>query len=181
MREPRVLLDAGGGSGEFINGSPAEERWMVDLVDFPRNVDRSVRILIGDILSVDLPESYFDGIFVSNVLEHLASQEAVATLLTRLLTILKPGGLIAVMGPNFRYCSKNYFDCADHTLPLTHVAVEEHLYAAGFETVSVQKRYLPYSFRGVLPPSPRLTQAYLKLRPAHAILGKQFLLIATRR
>jgi hypothetical protein len=38
-----------------------------------------------------------------------------------------PGGTFAIMGPNFRYCSDEYFDCADHTLIFTHVATEEHL------------------------------------------------------
>ena len=67
------------------------------------------------------------------------------------------------MGPNFRYCSHEYFDCADHTLIFTHVAIEEHLYAAGFEPERIVPRFLPYSFRGRLPP--RGTDAAL---PAHS-------------
>ena len=38
-----------------------------------------------------------------------------------------------MIGPNFRYCSREYFDCADHTVILTHVSMAEHLHAAGFE------------------------------------------------
>ena len=68
------------------------------------------------------------------------------------------------MGPNFRYCSDEYFDCADHTLIFTHVAIEEHLYAAGFEPSRASPRYLPYSFRGRLPPSRALTRRYLRRR-----------------
>jgi hypothetical protein len=62
------------------------------------------------------------------------------------------------MGPNFRYCAREYFDCADHTLALTHVAVAEHLHAAGFEPVKVVPRYLPYSFRSRLPALRTLTR-----------------------
>jgi hypothetical protein len=52
--------------------------------------------------------------------------------------------------------------------------------AAGFSPVDVRKRYLPYSFRGFLPPSPKMTEAYLRMAPAHWILGKQYLCIADR-
>ena len=47
--------------------------------------------------------------------------------------VMESGGRIAIMGPNYRYCSDEYWDCADHYVALTHVAIDEHLYAAGFE------------------------------------------------
>ena len=52
-------------------------------------------------------------------------------MLAKLRDAMQPGGRIAIMGPNFRYCAKNYFDCADHTVILSHIGVEEHVYAAG--------------------------------------------------
>jgi hypothetical protein len=88
------------------------------------------------------------------------------------------GGRVAVLGPNFRYCAREYFDCADHTLALTHVSVEEHLYAAGFEIERVIPRFLPYSFRSRFPQSPALVRAYLNTPLAWRFLGKQFLVIA---
>jgi hypothetical protein len=94
--------------------------------------------------------------------------------------VLAPGGSIAVMGPNFRFCSDEYFDCADHTLIFTHLAIEEHLYAAGFEPSKSVPRYLPYSFRGRLPPSRALTRRYLKTPLAWRLLGKQFLVLGRR-
>ena len=41
-------------------------------------------------------------------------------------------------------------------------------------------RYLPYSFRGILPPSPPLTRLYLKTPLAWRLLGKQFLVIGRK-
>jgi hypothetical protein len=84
------------------------------------------------------------------------------------------------MGPNFRYCSKEYFDMADHTLIFTHLSIAEHLYAAGFGIERVVARFLPYSFTGKLPPSPALTRRYLDLPSAWRALGKQFLVIGRR-
>jgi hypothetical protein len=90
---------------------------------------------------------------------------------------IRPGGAIAVMGPNFRYCWDEYFDYADHTLPLTHLAVAEYLYAVGFEVTEIIARFLPYSFRSRLPSSPSLARLYLRTPVAWRLLGKQFLVI----
>ncbi len=181
MGEPQRVLDPAAGLGEFINAVPAEERWAVDQHAYADGTyEPSVRSVVSDVLTADLPAGYFDGIFVSNFLEHLTDQEAVATFLEKMFETAAPGGRIAVMGPNFRYCSKEYFDMADHTLALTHRAIAEHLYAAGFEPEVIEPRFLPYSFAGRLPPSPMLVRRYLQLPLAWRVLGKQFFVIGRR-
>src|SRR5215510_2026853 len=122
--------------------------------------------MIEDILDAELPLAHFDGILVSNFLEHLPSQDAVGSLLAKLRASMEPGGTLAVLGPNFRYCAREYFDCADHTLALTHVAVAEHLHSAGFDVERIVPRFLPYSFRSRMPASPVLVRAYLRFPPA---------------
>ena len=131
-------------------------------------------------MDAELPQSHFDGVFVSNFLEHLFTQEDIFEFLERMNQVMLPGGRIAIMGPNYRYCSKQYWDMADHYIALTHTAIAEHLYTAGFEPERIIPRYLPYSFRGVLPPSPTLTRFYLKTVPAWKLLGKQFLVIGRK-
>jgi SAM-dependent methyltransferase len=180
MGAPQRVLDPAAGRGEFITAVPAAERWGVDLVRQGDIEAAGARMIIGDVMDADLPEGHFDGVFVSNFFEHLASQDAVAAALGKLRGAMAPGGRIAVMGPNFRYCAREYFDCADHTVPLTHVSMAEHLYAAGFDIAEVIPRFLPYSFRGLLPPSPALTSAYLRTPALWRVLGKQFLLVARR-
>jgi hypothetical protein len=175
MGAPSRVLDPSAGRCEFINAVPAAERWAVDLFDYGDYAAVDVKQIVGDILDVQLPIAHFDGIFVSNLLEHLPTQDAVGSVLGKLCTSMEPGGTIAIMGPNFRYCAAQYFDCADHTLALTHVAVAEHLHAAGFEVGTVLPKFLPYSFRGLLPPSPRLTRTYLRIPALWPMLGKQFL------
>lgn len=180
MGAPRRVLDPAAGRGEFITAVPALERWGVDLVSQGIPDAAGVNMIIADLMDADLPDGYFDGVFLSNFLEHLPDQNTVATALGKLRTAMEPGGRIAVMGPNFRYCARQYFDCADHTVPLTHVAVTEHLYAAGFAITAVTPRFLPYSFRGLLPPSPLLTRTYLRAPALWPVLGKQFLVIARK-
>jgi len=130
MDAPERILDPAAGRGEFITAVPAAERWGVDLVRQGDIESAGVRMIIGDIMDTELPAGHFDGVFLSNFLEHLPSQDAVGTVLGKLRDAMSPGGRIAIIGPNFRYCAREYFDCADHTVILTHVSMAEHLYAA---------------------------------------------------
>jgi Methyltransferase domain len=176
MGRPQRVLDPAAGRCEFINSVPASERWAVDEVAHAEGVaDPSVKVVVSAIMDAELPSGHFDGVFVSNFLEHLPSQDAVSDFLTKMRGCMAPGGRIVVMGPNFRYCANEYFDMADHTVILTHRAVAEHLYAAGFEVDDVVARFLPYSFTGGLPAGPHLVRLYLAMPPAWRILGKQFL------
>jgi SAM-dependent methyltransferase len=180
MGRPQRVLDPAAGRGEFITAVPAAERWGVDLVGHGVPESAGVKMIISDIMDAGLPKDYFDGVFMSNFLEHLPDQNAVAAVLAKLNDAMEPGGRIAVVGPNFRYCAREYFDCADHTVILSHVAVAEHLYAAGFEITAVSPRFLPFSFRGLLPPSPLLTRLYLHTPLAWRLLGKQFLVLGRK-
>jgi SAM-dependent methyltransferase len=181
LDRPAKVLDPAAGRCEFLNALPSEERWGVDMADYEEAHARSdTHMVIANVMDAELPQSHFDAVFVSNFLEHLPSPEAVYSFLAKMRDCLRPGGKIAVMGPNIRYCADEYWDCADHELGLTHVAIEEHLYTAGLQPLRTYPRFLPYSFRGILPPSPRLTAAYLRTRPAWRFLGKQFLVTAER-
>jgi len=176
---PRRVLDVAAGRGEFITAVPAEERWALDAVDFLG--DRAdVHSVIGDARTAELPKGHFDGVFVSNFLEHLYDADEIGAFLKRLRQTMSTGGKIAILGPNFRYCAKEYFDYADHAVALTHVSVEEHLYSAGFTIDRVLPRYLPYTFRDTrLPTAPWLVRGYLRMPLAWKLLGKQYFVLAT--
>jgi hypothetical protein len=181
MGSPDSVLDIACGRGEFIRHVPAPERWGIDRALQFADFDRlGIRMIVAETLHTELPTDYFGGVLLSNVLEHLENFEMIQRWLARVADILRVGGSVAVLGPNFRYTTKQYFDCADHVLPLTHVSIAEHLYAAGFSIELILPRFLPYSFRGMLPSSPFMTSAYLRLPVAWHLFGKQFLVIGRR-
>ena len=64
MGRPARILDPAGGRAEFLNAIPAAERWLVDIVDQQGFADDGIKIVVGDALTVPLPEHYFDGIFM---------------------------------------------------------------------------------------------------------------------
>jgi hypothetical protein len=140
-----------------------------------------VKFLSGSFLTLDFPDNYFNLIYLSNVLEHLDSQYAVNEFLLRAKEKLVAGGRLVIMGPNFKYCSSEYFDCADHTTILTHISMEEHLVTAGFQVELNVARFIPYSFRSRLPAYGFTTKLYLKLRFLWPLLGKQFLLVGVKK
>ncbi|MEO6323301.1 MAG: class I SAM-dependent methyltransferase [Planctomycetota bacterium] len=181
LGRPACVLDPAAGALEFISTIPSADRWAIDMQP-PADPSAlsGITFLAGDTFEVPLPGSKFDAVFASNFLEHLDSPARVQEFLLKMREALKIGGRIACMGPNFKYCFREYFDCADHRLALTHVSVEEHLYAAGFELESCTPRFLPYSFRGSLPSNPGLVRWYLRLPWFWPFFGRQFLVIARR-
>src|ERR1700678_60454 len=97
MGRPKVVLDPAAGRGEFITAVPAAERWGVDLVSQGDLESAGVKMIIADIMDASLPAGHFDGVFISNFLEHLPDQNAAAAVLTKLHAAMRPGGRIAIM------------------------------------------------------------------------------------
>lgn len=182
MPGARNILDPCAGRCEFVNHADAPEVWAVDpQAEALRRALPHVRTIAGSIFETDLPPSYFDGAFVSNFLEHLDSPETAAAFLRILHRALKPGGRLVIMGPNFKYCKSEYFDCIDHKLILTHHSVEELLHSEDFVLRRTYAQYLPFSFRKRnLPALGLLTTLYLKIPLAWKFMGKQFLIIAEK-
>ncbi|MBD2722510.1 class I SAM-dependent methyltransferase [Hymenobacter armeniacus] len=184
LNRPGRVLDLAGGLCEFINAIPAAEKWTIDLSEafIREHADPGVHVLVGNNLEVEIPENYFDGIFVSNFLEHLETQKEVAIFLERMYASLKKGGRIVVMGPNFKHTYKEYFDFADHTVVLTDLGVAEHLHGAGFTVLKSIGRFFPLSFRSgsFLPVTPLTVKTYLHTPLAWRVMGKQFLVVAEK-
>ena len=181
LGRPERVLDPAAGRLEFINAVPARERWAVDRIPFEGiEAAPGTKLVVSDVMEADLPADYFDGALVSNFLEHLPTPDAIFDFLERMHGWMAPGGRIAILGPNYRYCSRTYWDFADHWLALTHLAIEEHLFSAGFEPVRTHAQFLPFSFTGRLPASAALTRMYLRTPPAWRLLGKQFLVIGQK-
>jgi hypothetical protein len=176
--EPSRTLDGACGLGEFINSINSEERWATDLGINGSSLQPDIKFQQCSILEADLPEKYFDLIFLSNVLEHLTDIFQVNEVLVQSKKYLTDKGCLVILGPNFKYCAKEYFDCADHIIPLTHISVSEHLAAAGYEVRTMFSKFLPFSFRSRLPVGETFVNLYLKTPILWRLFGKQFLIVA---
>ena len=180
LGNPKSVLDPAAGRGEFIISSRAPERWACDLSDQRTSWPTGITTRFGDIYKVDLPEKHFDLIFVSNFLEHLATPDDIFQYLLQLRKSLKPDGKLAIMGPNFRFSANEYYDFADHLLPLSDRTIEEHLAAVDMKCERIIPRFLPLAFRSQRFSHPLLVKLYLAVPFFWRFYGKQFFIVATR-
>lgn len=175
------VVEIAAGYCEFINNISASEKVAVDInPETLKHAAREVTVyqVAANRLADVLTPQYFDVAFMSNFLEHCRSRDEILATLQALTTILKPGGRVLILGPNFRYCYKQYFDFFDHHLPLTEKAVVEALQIAGFKIEIVQPRTLPFTFRSRLPNWRWLVRIYLQLPFLWRFFGAQFFIVA---
>ena len=177
------MLDLGAGYCHFVNRIRAKEKIAVDL--HAGNLDRhaapGVRKIVSDGSEIrGVETSSVDAVFASNVYEHFRSREDVARSFGRVLEILRPGGRLIVLQPNFRYCARRYFDFFDHRLEFTHLGMTEGLAISGFEIERVTPRFLPYTSKSRLPKSEWLVRLYLATPPVWSLLGGQMLIVARK-
>jgi len=177
------VLEVAAGYCEFINNIQASEKVAVDLN--PETATHAApevtfhQIAAERLVDAVLPE-YFDVVFMSNFLEHCHSRDQMLEILRAVWQVLKPDGRLLILGPNFRYCYKEYFDFFDHRLPLTEKAVAEALHIAGFTLEVLQPQTLPFTFRSRLPSWTWLVRVYLRIPFLWRFFGAQFFVVARK-
>jgi SAM-dependent methyltransferase len=175
-----VVVDIGAGYGEFINHVDARERHAVDVSgDLAAYFRPDVTLHVSSCAHMPtLASSHFDLAFSSNVFEHLTREELDSTL-SEIWRILKPGGYLAIVQPNFRYSGPSYFDDYTHLQVFTHISLADLLGARGFSVVRVEGRFLPLSVKSTrLPIRGFLIRAYLS-SPIRPFAG-QMLVVARK-
>ena len=178
-----VVVDVACDRGDFIANVEAAEKWATDVRDVSHHLPDEVHFVQADGLSLDdhLPNAHFDLAFMSNYLEHLPSGDAVILQLEAVSRLLKPGGRLLILQPNIRLTGAAYWDFIDHNVALTERSLVEAAELSGYETEKLITRFLPYTTKSRFPQTRFLVRAYLALRPAWLVLGKQTLYVGRRR
>jgi cyclopropane fatty-acyl-phospholipid synthase-like methyltransferase len=176
------VLELGAGYCDWINNVAANRRVAVDLwPELPRWTAPGVQPIVLD-LATDfdtLDTGTFDAVLASNLFEHFAP-DTVPLIVGGVARLLRPGGRLLVVQPNFRYAWRSYFDDYTHRSVFTDVSLPALLRAHQFTIDEVQPRFMPYSMRGSRLPIRRwLVDAYLR-SPVKPMAG-QMLVVATRR
>jgi hypothetical protein len=174
-----AVMDVGAGYCDFINQIQASNKYAVDV---NREVARwcapDVRFVhAAPVECIDLPPHSIDVAFMSNFLEHLSPQEC-SRLFDRFDNLLTPAGKILIIQPNYFYCYRRYWDDFTHIRAFSHVSLSDFVSSRGYEIVSLEKGFLPFSFKSYHPKSYWITKLYLASfwRPQAA----QMLLVAQR-
>jgi SAM-dependent methyltransferase len=144
----KKLLDLGCGRGEFLNGF-AKVGFEAIGLDSSKLSDHPFPepIVIHDIEGQRLPfdDNSFDVVFHKSVIEHIHNTDV---FLAENLRILKPGGLMVCMAPDWRSQWSHFYDDYTHVKPFTLKGLRYALEFHQFEVVDSRRfRQLPFLWK----------------------------------
>ena len=177
------LLDLGAGDGLFLRYIQAKRKVAVDLGTHVHDLAR-YGIDVHCQAATDFAEAIgdpVDKIFMSNFLEHLPDKRTLIRVLEECHKALLPQGEILILQPNIRYVGAAYWDYIDHHIALTEHSLVEAADIAGFDTLELIPRFLPYTQKSSLGKLSFLVPLYLRLPWAWRFFGQQTFLRARKR
>ncbi|OIO52937.1 MAG: hypothetical protein AUJ11_00070 [Parcubacteria group bacterium CG1_02_44_65] len=174
-----AVLDLGAGYCSFINQVTAVKKSALDKdPEFIKFAHPDVQTIVGESGDLSMIQNAsLDVVFSSNLFEHL-SDSAISKTLDEVGRALKEGGRLIIIQPNFKYCSKEYFDDYTHVKIFTHESLKDLLLTHGFKIEHVEPRFIPFSMKDSLPKWSWLVFLYLNC-PFRPFAG-QMLVIANK-
>lgn len=171
------ILDLGAGYCYFINSVAGSRRVAVDLSDtLHERTAPGVEAVSADALEYlrAAAGDQFDFILASNFFEHF-DWPVLNEMIEHIARVLRPGGRLAVIQPNFRIASRRYFDDYTHRAIFTDVSMNDWLASAGFRIVRNVPRFLPLTVKSRCGGLSFLVPLYLRL-PWRPLAGQMFVL-----
>lgn len=166
-----VVLELGAGYCDFINQVEATSRIAFDLnPEMAAFAAPGVEFRVGDCRGLPgISDGAVDAVFASNFLEHFTLAE-VSALLGDLRRVLRPGGRLLLLQPNFLRQPAHYWDDPTHKTAFHHHNLPSVLERSGFRVARLVPGLLPFSMKSRLPKVPLLVRWYLRspVRPAAA-------------
>ncbi|WP_111976529.1 class I SAM-dependent methyltransferase [Algibacillus agarilyticus] len=143
------LLEPGCGRGDFIKAFQqiGLDVTGVDICSESLNYATDYDVAICDVEQDKLPfeDDFFDVIYSKSFIEHLHSPEKY---LAEAYRVLKPGGILITLVPDWESNYKTYFDDFTHRTPFTIVSLKDAYKIFGFDEINVFKfRQLPIVWR----------------------------------
>lgn len=142
------VLELGAGWCDFSNAVTARSVTAMDIDEVVMQAAKSgVTAVVGDCTDLSrFPDGSFDRVVASNLLEHLERPMA-EKMLAEAARVLRPGGRLVLIQPNFRLNPNEYFDDYTHVAIYTDRSLRDFLGASGWDVQHVAARFLPLSMK----------------------------------
>jgi ubiquinone/menaquinone biosynthesis C-methylase UbiE len=179
VKEDEGLVELGAGYGEFSRNIRAGSKWALDM-------NPALTQFWGDTISpliqsatdpLPLQSDSVATVFASNFFEHFTIEQG-EQILEEANRVLRPGGRLIVVQPNFRLEPRRYYDDYTHKTAYTDNGFTDFLRSLGWKIVHSEPRFTPFSMKSRIPVAGWLIRLYLAL-PFRPFAG-QFLLIAEK-
>lgn len=139
IKKNQKILELGCGRGEFLNEfiSYGLDGYGVDLSDYCKNFFPKIKFKKTDLANEKLPfdDNYFDIIYSKSIIEHFYYPETVFQEAHR---VLKPGGIIITLTPEWKYIYKSFYDDFTHRVPFTKISLKDIHEMNNFKQISVE-------------------------------------------
>jgi len=136
------LLDVGCGRGDFTKGF---KNLGLDVFGIDREKSNSEMLKEIDIKIIDIEndvfpfkDGVFDFVFSKSVIEHLLKPD---NFIKEIYRVLKPGGRIIILTPDWQSQIKIFYDDYTHMHPYTVTGLGDLLQISGFKNVSSEIFY----------------------------------------
>ena len=141
MQKGQIFLEPGCGRGEFLN-----EFYKLGLkchgIDLSQHagsmLDKKVDVIKGFDLENDkwpYPDNFFDIIYSKSIIEHFYYPDKIFEEAHR---VLKPGGIIITLTPEWKYIYKSFYDDHTHRVPFTKSSLGDILKLHNFKQIHVE-------------------------------------------
>lgn len=139
LQKGSTIVEIGCGRGDFLKEFQyAGLRSIgVDREDSCKSLSPGIDVRTCDIASEQLPfdDTSIDVIFSKSVIEHLFDP---SQLLREINRVLKPGGRVVVMTPDWHTQWKNFYEDFTHARPYSELALSDLLKVHGFRSIKVE-------------------------------------------
>lgn len=173
------VLELGAGWCDFSNLVTARSVTAVDLEAVVLTAAAPhVKAEVGDCTDLTMfADASFDVVFASNLLEHLERPQSDA-LLAEATRVLRPGGRLILLQPNFRLQPGRYFDDFTHVSIFTDQSLSDYLTAGGWQVEHVAARFLPLTMKSRASGLTFLVPFYLR-SPIKPLAGQMLVVAKT--
>ena len=139
LKKKSKILEIGCGRGEFLNEFIKKEMqgYGVDISNYAQSFCPNAKIITMDLENEKIPydDNEFDIIYSKSFIEHLYYPEKVFEEAYR---VLKPGGIIITLVPEYTYISDTFYDDYSHRTPWTKTSIDLIQKVCNYQNIQVE-------------------------------------------